>query len=584
MIEKKDSTELQKPSFSVDGELSTQKPSWWFRPLAMALVSGLLLWACFPPLGIWPLAWFAAAPLIGLMMPSYRVFQKRDYFKIWVGGFVHWMLLAYFVTLPHWAGYFGWVAMAAYLAIYFPLFVWFGRSMIRVLRIPVCLAAPIAWVAVDLIRAHLFTGFAMAMIPHSMFRLPVLIQTSDIAGAYGLSFLMVLVTACLVELAFYRIRKREFPVTNRFQFIRITICVLVPAFILGYGFWRLQDYERIDNDSPSLRVVLIQGSIDTIFPKTEAEADRYFERQLQQYRDLTTQARREVSDIDLLIWPESMFPVVYFEAKDEDRISEEAQNKIDRSKRNVRLWFLAVQGAAALPNEDPRNIEFTTSTSVLTGINILNASNDESYNGALLFDSDGNVTDTYYKNHRVPFGEYFPLGHLIPWVYDLMPIGKPLTPGERPEVFEFQGFKMAPNICFESTVPHLIRKQLNQLSSENNDPDVMVNVTNDGWFFGSNCLDLHLACNVFRSVEMRKPSLIAANTGFSGHVDSRGKLLQVGPRRKTGFLKVDLRKKTGLTSIYRVIGDIPAVICLFICLKAAVWSVWIYRRRRTKPN
>ena len=154
-----------------------------------------------------------------------------------------------------------------------------------------------------------------------------------------------------------------------------------------------------------------------------------------------------------------------------------------------------------------------------------------------------------------------------------MPIGKPLTPGRRPEVFEFRGINFAPNVCFESTVTHLLSRHLRELSERQQEPDALVNVTNDGWFFGSNCLDLHLACNVFRSVEFRKPTLIAANTGFSGHINSLGQRLDVGPRRETDILIIDFDKEARLTSQYRAVGEYPAIICLCIATLALIWGV-----------
>ncbi len=578
------SAQLQKPAATVDSpkkHSAASNGAWYSRPLTLSLSSGLLLWACFPPLGIWPLAWVAAGPLIALMLPNVVKLRRRDYFKIWFGGFVHWMLLVYFVTLPHWAGYFGWVAMSGYLAVFFPMFVWFGRCLTRHLRFPILLAAPIAWVAVELLRSHLLTGFGMAMLPHAMFKIPVMIQLADIAGGYGISFLMVLVTASCVEMLGKWSKKNETPLPRFFFWTRPGVCVFVLALMVAYGYWKLNSNTAIDGaEKSSVNIVLIQGSIDTIFPKTLEESRQFYERQLTQYRNLTIEARRKHPDVDLLVWPESMFPSVYFESKGESQPSAEAQKILGDSKRRVRSWFYAVQGAAALPDEDPNQIEFKTTVPLLTGANILNASNDQSYNGAMLFNKNGIVLESYYKNHRVPFGEYFPLGHLIPWVYDLMPIGQPLTPGQQPVVFEVQGVKIAANICFESTVTHLINRHLRELKRRDQEPDLLANLTNDGWFFGSNCLDLHLACNVFRSVEFRKPSIVAANTGFSGYINARGELLQVGPRRDTGVLLVEFQKEKNGVSIYRTLGDYPPIVCLCCCIIAVLIGIRVTMARR----
>ena len=65
--------------------------------------------------------------------------------------------------------------------------------------------------------------------------------------------------------------------------------------------------------------------------------------------------------------------------------------------------------------------------------------------------------------------------------------------------------RICPSICFENTVPHLIRRQVRQLKAQATPPDVLVTITNDGWFWGSSLLDLHLACGTFRAIETRLP-------------------------------------------------------------------------------
>ena len=130
----------------------------------------------------------------------------------------------------------------------------------------------------------------------------------------------------------------------------------------------------------------------------------------------------------------------------------------------------------------------------------------------------------YDKMHPVLFGEYVPLGETFPWLYRLTPMAGGLTAGEEPQVFEAAGLRWCPCICFENTVPHLVRRQVVELSRRGTPPDVLVTLTNDGWFWGSSMLDLHFACGIFRAVELRRPMLIAANTGFSAWVDADGRV------------------------------------------------------------
>lgn len=202
------------------------------------------------------------------------------------------------------------------------------------------------------------------------------------------------------------------------------------------------------------------------------------------------------------------------------------------------------------------------------------------YNSALLLDPAGRVVDRYFKMHLVMFGEYIPLGSVFPWLYGLTPMPSGLTPGERPQVFGVAGLRISPSICFESTVPHLIRRQVAALEAAGEGPDLLINVTNDGWFWGSAILDLHLACAVFRAVENRCPMLVAANTGLSAHIDANGKVLARGPRRAEAVILAEVHPgERG--SWYRRVGDVPAGLCLAFGVFVAIVGL---AGRRLRPK
>jgi len=171
------------------------------------------------------------------------------------------------------------------------------------------------------------------------------------------------------------------------------------------------------------------------------------------------------------------------------------------------------------------------------------------------------------------FGEYIPLTGMFPFFESLAPM-KSLAFGDKFECVKIKGINLAPSICFESTVPHLVRRQLNQLASDGDEPDAMVNLTNDGWFFGTSCLDLHLACNVMRAVEMRKPHLIASNTGISASIDTCGRLLEAGPKRAEAVIRVEV-KPTGRGSFYRRFGEVIPIGFAIVCGLTALFGLLV---------
>ena len=104
-------------------------------------------------------------------------------------------------------------------------------------------------------------------------------------------------------------------------------------------------------------------------------------------------------------------------------------------------------------------------------------------------------------------------------------------------------------------------------------------LTNDGWFYGSSILDLHLRCAVFRAIENRRPMLIAANTGISAHIDGSGRILAVGPRRAPQARLVEARPD-GRQPVYHVIGDWPAIVCALFCGVLAIAGMRRWKREK----
>jgi apolipoprotein N-acyltransferase len=128
-----------------------------------------------------------------------------------------------------------------------------------------------------------------------------------------------------------------------------------------------------------------------------------------------------------------------------------------------------------------------------------------------------------------------------------------------------RGVNISPSICFEDTVPHLIRRQVRTLTERGERPDLLVNLTNDGWFWGSGVLDLQLSCAIFRAVEMRRPLLVAANTGLTASIDSNGTVRDTLPRRQEGVVVAEVAILPR-PSPYEQFGDWFAGLCLLCCL------------------
>jgi apolipoprotein N-acyltransferase len=124
------------------------------------------------------------------------------------------------------------------------------------------------------------------------------------------------------------------------------------------------------------------------------------------------------------------------------------------------------------------------------------------------------------KRRLVPFGEYVPLRPLIGWIGKFVPIGGDFEPGETssPLLTPVGGSALAagPLICYEDIFPGLAR------GSVLGGSDLLVVLTNNGWFGEGGAAEQHAAHAVLRAVETRRPVLRCGNAGWSGWIDEFG--------------------------------------------------------------
>ena len=140
------------------------------------------------------------------------------------------------------------------------------------------------------------------------------------------------------------------------------------------------------------------------------------------------------------------------------------------------------------------------------------------YNTAILFEPNSTAYTFYHKMHLVPFGEFIPLIDLLPWLASLTPYRDKipdLSFGRERCIFEVGPYRFAATICFEDTIPQVIGRFFTG-ADQAHQPDMLINLSNDGWYPGSSELDMHLAI---------------------GGVPDRRAPRSPGPRRQHGILR-----------------------------------------------
>jgi len=567
-----------KPETDPDPRGAAARPAGSWRTFALAAASSLMLWAALPPLSWWPLAWIAPLPWLWLIqMP--KLPGRWPYLAIYMAGFLHWLAVIEGIRLAHPALYGGWIALSWYLGFYPLVFVVLGRVAVHRCRVPLVLAAPAVWVGLELTRGHLITGFSAALLGHTQYQWLSLIQISDLFGAYGVSFVMMICAAAAATWGRFA-TCQESPSTDSatMSFMRkysrpaagTTAAAIVLIATLAYGNYRLNEYAAIAEQREGvepLRVALLQESVETIFDYDLKRSKETFRR----YLELAETAVDERPEVDLIVWPESSFNSVYPVIEVAPDALPPAGTDWSNEELNNFRQYAPLQSAAKAHEAAAR---LGNSAALLAGTDVYSyGERTEHFNAAAFYSAGGKLEGYYGKMHRVMFGEYIPFGDAFPFLYAITPMSSGLTPGREAKAFTHEGIQMAPNICFESVVPHLIRRQVKQLDGQGQPPDVLINLTNDGWFKGSAILDLHHICGVFRAVENRRPLLMAANIGITSAIDATGHVDGKLSRYEVDVLYADVYPSVGGLSHYTVWGDWAAGLCLVFTVGMAVVGI-----------
>ena len=164
----------------------------------LGLLGSGLMWLPQPPLAWWPLAWIAPIPWL-LLVRKCDLTGRWAYGSIGLAGWLFWLLTIHWIRLPHPANYLAWPALAAVMAAYLPLFIALARVGVHHFRWPLWLVAPVTWTGVEWLRAHLLSGFYMGSLCKTQIAWLPMIQVADLFGEYGVTFLIVLVAACLTQ-------------------------------------------------------------------------------------------------------------------------------------------------------------------------------------------------------------------------------------------------------------------------------------------------------------------------------------------------------------------------------------------------
>jgi apolipoprotein N-acyltransferase len=551
---------------------------------AVAVLSGALLHLAFAPFHVEVIAWVWLLPLLAMLWPLKEgaPVVRRPFWLGYAAGLgfygwdVSWARHSSRVVggaMDHgWIGWdwemlgaLAWVGLAGYLATYFGLWAWLVsrlaqprnealsqrtamESTLESLRCATFAAA--AWVATEWLRGWVITGFSWNTLGVALHQNSTLIQIADIVGATGLSFLPVFI-GCVAWLNLTRLVRHwrgTSTVRTRLDFTLAMVLLLGTAV---YGMFRIRSIS-VEETVP-VRVLLVQPNLpQVVLWRNEDPMSIY--RLLNERTRLYAEARNgQAGSIDLVVWPESGIP---FPLDTQEDLKTFHQEYFD-------------------------DLLSTGPFSLLAGAVTQAEGSDRAYNSAVLFAGGYANSQRAHKIHLVPFGEFLPFRETLPFMETLLggilqsdfEPGKafvPLTLATAP-----QPVQLIPLICFEDTVGRIARRFVRPA------PQILANVTNDGWFLQSAETEIHQTNARFRAIELRRPMLRAANTGISCFIDPLGRVTSqlsdpvTGSSFIEGCLPGIMQVPTrGEITFYARHGDVFALGCtVLVGLGLLMWLI-----------
>lgn len=567
--------------------------------LGLSLLTYLLSLPLFEPHSLWPIAYVAFVPWalgIAVSRGGSRIYVIS--YLVGVAFFLTHFFWLYDTTPP------GYVLGSLYLALFWPVVAWPIRKLYRGRHVPMSIALPVAWVAVEWIRSIGRLAFPWFLAGHTQIRLLTMIQIADLAGAFGVSFVVMTVNGLLVDLLLGPIVawRKGWPMARRFSRLGTAMALLVVAGTIIYGRVRLGGSSW--REGP--QIAAVQGD----YPMTtdpNAPVPEWHEK-YETYMSMMKEAAR--SDPDMMVLPETPFSMSLNRELRELPGSGLLAQMSEKERAVYEGWAVTNERLHQLFKDLVNEWQCYLVVGSLSEVKQRSGEYPDwhKYNSAFVYSPGREEPERYDKIHLVLFGEYVPFryswrgfyrflndGPWNPWgrggrEYSLTPGSDYTTFTMTSKLMDNEPFDFGITICYEDVIPQVFRRFVVDPASGKKRVDFMLNISNDGWFGHGSQQPQHLVNGAFRAVENRVAVARAANTGITGFIRPDGSWYNLfspsddapragGSGYRTARLPVDPS-----VSFYSRYGDLFAQACaalmLLVLIDAVVRHVTTKRTRQ----
>ena len=475
--------------------------------IILPVFAAALLAAPFLAPIMFPLAWIAFVPLFWVIQRAKTI--RGAVLYGWLMGFAAHLMGFYWLvyTISAFGGFPYAVSVAVFLVyaalqgIQMALFALLVRGAGYG---PLKVFPALFWVPLEFLFPLLFPWH----VANSQVSFLWFIQSADLVGPYGASFIVMWTNAALFHAVFARDEQRLR------RILPAAYAALGVIASLVYGAGRLQSVDAEMADARKLAVGAVQGNVDIDMKWNPALAQK----NLAKHRELTG----KLADEPLVIWPESAIEA--FIPEDLQMLPPEFMPALKSDRTFFIFGAKSYRGKPGQP-----------------GIKM--------FNTAFFTDARGRMVGRYHKQALLAFGEYLPFARVLA-LLPAMPFADGFTPGPGPVAFHMtRGIRIAPLICYEDLMPELSRKFVSEARA-----NILVNLTNDAWYGRSVGPWQHLWLSQSRAIETRRTLMRVTNTGVTSLVNAKGEIVKALPMFTEAVMQTEVEILNGDTYYVRF-GD-----------------------------
>jgi apolipoprotein N-acyltransferase len=485
-----------------------------YARVLLAIGSGAALGLAFPNYNFYLLAWIAMGMLVlasaGAPLkeaPLYGFLHGQVFYPVclpWVDT-----VMRQYGNIDPWiaAAFVGFIGLVGGLIC--TMFSTGVALASRKSKLLACVIAPFLWTTLEYFRTNIpIIGSSWDLSGYPATRSLALLQITSVTGIYGLCFLIAAYGALLAYAVLVD--------TRRSWKIAVAVTVVLIAVAVGGS-------HLVPSATPRYVAHLVQ----TNFPQSESYPADWLTihaGELDQLQQISVDAAKQQPGI--IIWPEVPAPFSLQEPLFAARASQIA--------RDANNYFLV--GVVDWKQVDGKFLASNT---------------------AVLLDPTGRRIYSYDKIHLLPFGEYVPLRGWLTFAKRLTADISDFTPGSAYSIAQMPQGKFGAFICYEAIFPSEVR----QFTA--NGAELLVTISNDGWFGRSSAPEQHMFMARVRAVENRRWLLRDTNNGYTESIDPYGRTAAQLPTDIRGQLTASYDFRSDLT-LYARFGDWFCWLCIVV--------------------